>query len=90
MHDADIPLQAIDPTINTLPYLFILLADIAYVGVTPKDAIKSKTFRPSGALWQRMTEFMDCFDRVQVRYAGNEFRRLVEFTAKKARDAGQV
>lgn len=33
---------------------------------------------------------MDRFDPIQVRYAGNEFRRLVEAVASRARTFSQV
>ena len=37
-----------------------------------------------------MLDLMERFDPVQIRYAGNEFRRLVDLTAMKARRLSQV
>ena len=37
-----------------------------------------------------MLDFMESFDERQIRYAGTEFRRLIEFTAKKAQRVSQV
>ncbi|KAA6413378.1 MAG: hypothetical protein FRX48_03124 [Lasallia pustulata] len=81
-------LDILDPKINTLPYLYTLLAHIAgpQAGKQANSAT-SKLFAPSGALWLKMVEFMDQFDPVQVRYAGQSWRRLVETVAKVARAA---
>lgn len=40
--------------------------------------------RPGGRLWSKALLFLKTFDPVQVRYAGQEWRRLVELVAKAA------
>ena len=37
-----------------------------------------------------MLDFMESFDERQIRYAGPEFRRLIELTAQKAHRVSQV
>ncbi|KAI4135382.1 MAG: hypothetical protein LQ347_000712 [Umbilicaria vellea] len=72
--------------INTLPYLYTLLAHIGGPqGGKQGSPATSKLFAPGGALWLKMVEFMDDFDPIQVRYAGQPWRRLVETVAKVAR-----
>ncbi|KAL8722374.1 MAG: hypothetical protein Q9181_007504 [Wetmoreana brouardii] len=62
-------LEILDPSINTLPYLYTLLAHI--------HAGKQKAMVPGSPSWIKALEFLDHFDSVQVRYVGTEFRRLV-------------
>lgn len=61
--------QILDPAINTLPYLYVLLAHIS--------AGKQKSPNVGGPLWLKATAFLERFDPVQVRYVGTEFRRLI-------------
>lgn len=80
-----------DPKINTLPYLYTLLAHIGGPqGGKQASPATSKLFAPGGALWLKMLEFMDQFDPIQVRYAGQSWRRLVETVAKVARATSDV
>lgn len=38
----------------------------------------------------KVSDFMEVFDTIQVRYAGAEFRRLIELVARTARMASKV
>ncbi len=82
--------QIIDPSINSLPYLFALLAHIFSSGGKQKAGTVSNAFRPGYLLWQKALDFMERFDPIQVRYAGNEFRRLVDVIAVVGRRKSEV
>ncbi|KAL8710885.1 MAG: hypothetical protein Q9220_004690 [cf. Caloplaca sp. 1 TL-2023] len=62
-------LDIIDPSINSLPYLYALLAHFT--------AGKQKGITVGGPLWLKALEFLERFDSVQIRYVGTEFRRLI-------------
>ncbi|KAL8867735.1 MAG: hypothetical protein Q9174_005469 [Haloplaca sp. 1 TL-2023] len=64
-------LDILNPAINTLPYLFALLAHIE----SPKG--KSPHITIGHPLWTKALGFMDSFDPIQIRYVGFEFRRLL-------------
>ncbi len=83
-------MQIIDPSKNTLPYLYTLLAHICGSGGKQKAGSISDSFSPGSALWQKMLDFMERFDERQIRYAGTELRRLIDITATKAQRALQV
>ncbi|MCJ1285695.1 hypothetical protein MMC26_005036 [Xylographa opegraphella] len=76
-------LDILDPAINTLPYLYTLLA---HLGGTHDEKQSGngllKVFQPGSPLWEKMLEFVDRFDPVQVRYAGHAWRRLLEKIAR--------
>ncbi|KAL8688945.1 MAG: hypothetical protein Q9218_005270 [Villophora microphyllina] len=69
VHNGGDLLDILDPSINTLPYLFVLLGHIY--------SSKQKPTVVEGLLWIKALDFLDRFDAVQVRYVGTEFRRLV-------------
>ncbi|CAL8579250.1 hypothetical protein XPA_005000 [Xanthoria parietina] len=64
-------LDVLDPSINTLPFLYVLLAH--------SNAGKQKATTIGSPLWQKALEFLHRFDSVQIRYVGTEFRRLIMF-----------
>ncbi|KAL9073850.1 MAG: hypothetical protein Q9161_002682 [Pseudevernia consocians] len=82
-------LDIIDPSKNTLPYLYTLLAHICGSGGKQKAGSISDSFSPGSALWQKMLEFVERFDKRQIRYAGTELRRLLDITATKAKRVSQ-
>ena len=45
---------------------------------------------PGGALWNKLVFFLETFDPIQMRYAGHEYKRLVDYVELLARDAGSV
>lgn len=45
---------------------------------------------PGGALWNKLVLFLETFDPVQMRYAGHEYKKLVDYVEPLARDAGSV
>ncbi|TID22208.1 cop9 subunit 3 [Venturia nashicola] len=76
-------LQIIDPTINSLAYLFVL---------------RNRLFEPSGKSKQNISpntltlalEFLTKFDGVQMRYAGSDFRTLLEWLLQTANRTNMV
>ncbi|KAI4236072.1 MAG: hypothetical protein LQ352_008039 [Teloschistes flavicans] len=62
-------LDILDPSINTLPYLFVLLGHFY--------ANRQKSTVLGGPLWVKALGFLDHFDAVQIRYVGAEFRNLI-------------
>ena len=85
------PSQILDPSINSLPYLYVLMAHINSVssGKLPFGS-KSSALLPGGRLWGPMIRFMEHFDPIQVRYGGAEFKRLVLAIETAARKAAMV
>ncbi|KAL9614247.1 MAG: hypothetical protein Q9167_001269 [Letrouitia subvulpina] len=82
-------LDVVDPSINTILYLYSLRAHIGLS--TSKQAVgqQSKNLAPNGPLWVKAVKFLKRFDPVQIRYAGNEFVLLVEDMAKSAQSGNQ-
>ena len=82
--------QIVDPSVNTLAYLYILLAYITNSSGKQKSGAVSDSFAPGSYLWHKSLDFLDRFDHIQIRYVGNEFRRLVEAIASRARVFSQA
>ncbi|KAL8826865.1 MAG: hypothetical protein Q9191_003537 [Dirinaria sp. TL-2023a] len=84
-------LDILDPSVNTLPYLYALLAHINGAS-SGKLAFGSANtaLLPGGRLWEPMLTFMDRFDPIQIRYSGQEFRNLIAAVEKAARLAQMV
>ncbi|KAI4216740.1 MAG: hypothetical protein LQ351_000688 [Letrouitia transgressa] len=82
-------LDVLDPSINTLVYLCSLRAHIGLS--TSKQAVgqQSKSLAPNGPLWVKAVKFLNRFDPLQARYAGNEFVLLIEDMAKSAQSSNQ-
>jgi len=83
--------QILDPAINTLPYLYTLLAHInSYQDAKQAGGSLAKSFPPGGQLWQKMLVFMENFDPVQVRYVGAQWLSLVENVVRSAETSQKV
>ncbi|KAL9129144.1 MAG: hypothetical protein Q9217_002319 [Psora testacea] len=59
-------------------------SDVLDTGSKQKSQTISEAFTPGLPLWQKVLNFMDLFDPVQIRYGGHEIRRLIEVTAQRA------
>ena len=46
--------------------------------------------RPGGSLWNKLVLFLESFDPVQMRYAGHEWRKLIDYVEQIARATGTV
>jgi COP9 signalosome complex subunit 3 len=86
---ADTPqdvLEVLNPAVNTIAYAFALQARILAAGDTPKTQKQvPDQLRPGGAVWNKLVLFMETFDPIQIRYIGNEWRRLLEYVERVAR-----
>lgn len=82
--------QVLDPSINTLPYLHTLLAQIQDAATKQTAITKSGALSPASPLWEKIVSFIERFDSVQIRYGGLEFRRLIDTIAKSVQSASTV
>lgn len=82
-------MQDLDPVTDSITYLFLLRLQIQTLQGTSRDPLP-KDLLPSGPVWSRATRYLEVFDSVQVRYAGLEWRQLVEFVGRAAQAASQV
>lgn len=67
--DKQNPLELLDPAVNSIPYLICLLELVKGVG---KDREKAEQWLSQAAI------FLASFDRVQVRYLGEQWREVWE------------
>ncbi|KAL1976431.1 hypothetical protein VTN31DRAFT_2713 [Thermomyces dupontii] len=81
-------LDRLDPSRHSLSYLLVFHHQIIGLSDKPKDAVPDD-FYPGSALWRRACLFLGAFDPVQVRYAGNQWRSVVELLAKAAESANK-
>ncbi|KAL4733281.1 signalosome subunit 3 [Aspergillus similis] len=81
-------LEAISPAVHSLSYLYLLrirtqqLQEKTAVGM-PND------LQPGGTLWKHTVRFLRSFDPIQIRYAGHEWRQLVESVASAAQSVSK-
>ncbi|EEH07811.1 conserved hypothetical protein [Histoplasma capsulatum G186AR] len=90
---ADIPgrgslLELLDPSTQTLAYLFVLLSHYQVSQEKTKESLPAK-WLPGGEIWRKSVALLDVFDPIQVRYAGQEWRSLVDMVAKSAEVASR-
>lgn len=83
--------QALSPSTHSLAWLYVLCAHTGEAVELP-TSVKAvpESFRPQGHLWKKTVLFFRSFDPVQVRYAGHEWRRLVEYVERSATLSGEV
>ena len=72
---------------NSIAYAFALRYRIA--ALVEKRSVPD-ALKPGGALWNNLVLFLETSDPVQLRYVGQEWRKLVEFTEQIARATGSV
>ncbi|KAH8724492.1 hypothetical protein GQ44DRAFT_708766 [Phaeosphaeriaceae sp. PMI808] len=75
-------LALLDPTFNSIAYAFALRHRIA--ALVEKRTVPD-TLKPGGTVWSQLVKWLDTFDPVQMRYAGQEWRRLVDYVEQIAR-----
>ncbi|OJD21574.1 hypothetical protein ACJ73_07085 [Blastomyces percursus] len=90
---ADIPgrgslLELLDPGRQTLAYLFVLLSYYQVSHENTKESFPA-TWLPGGEIWLKSVALLKVFDPIQVRYAGQEWRRLVDVVVKSAEIASR-
>ncbi|KAJ5696361.1 hypothetical protein N7536_006773 [Penicillium majusculum] len=79
-------LDRFNPAIDSIPYLFVLRVQIQKAQELNADSLPAD-LRPSGRLWTCAAHFLASFDGVQVRYAGREWRLLVELVGQASQTA---
>jgi COP9 signalosome complex subunit 3 len=75
--------KVINPAINTVPYIYILLAHI-------NAAQKGNKGVNWDTLWAKIANFLETFDGRQIRYLGKEFTQIIETAVTLARSNNQV
>ncbi|KAI9885759.1 MAG: hypothetical protein M1823_002437 [Watsoniomyces obsoletus] len=86
-------LDMLNPGVNSIPYLYTLLAHVQALPAQPHLEANPNAPRwlvsvtPGSPLWTRMITFLKEFDPRQVRYAGYEWRKVIEIVAFSARSA---
>ncbi|CAI6334652.1 unnamed protein product [Periconia digitata] len=81
---ADTPqdvLNVLDPAVNSIAYAFTLRNRIQHA----IDKNNTQTLKPGNALWNKLVQFLESFDPIQMRYAGVEYKKLVEYVELIAR-----
>ncbi|KAF2495050.1 hypothetical protein BU16DRAFT_378766 [Lophium mytilinum] len=81
-------LEILNPSVNSIPYAFALFHRTQTHDWPKGPKSVPDTFRPGGASWGKLVEFLDSFDPVQMRYIGDVWRRLVEYCDRVARVMG--
>ena len=75
--------QNLNPSLHSLPYLLIWDYHVCSIRSETGNPFPEDV-RPGGKLWSKAVHFLTGFDPVQVRYAGNEWRELVELVGQSA------
>jgi COP9 signalosome complex subunit 3 len=76
-------LQIINPSVNSVPYTFILIANIEAAQRNDKNI-------DTEALWNNITTFLSQFDPRQMRYMAHELSQIVDVFSNMARRHHQV
>jgi COP9 signalosome complex subunit 3 len=74
----------INPALNSVPYVFALLANINAFQNQSNNALDG------AVLWDKIVMFLENFDPIQVRYVGLEFSQVITAAANLARRSQQV
>ncbi|KAF2739397.1 hypothetical protein EJ04DRAFT_484181 [Polyplosphaeria fusca] len=81
-------LEALNPSVNSIAYIFALHARISAAIDNKFNKSLPESVRPGGYLWNKVDNFMNTFDPVQIRYVGTEWRKLMEYLERVARITG--
>ncbi|PYI09069.1 COP9 signalosome complex subunit 3 [Aspergillus sclerotiicarbonarius CBS 121057] len=76
-------LDNLSPSQHTLSYLFILNLHIETLQNKTKNIVPDE-IKPGNDLWAKAVYFLRSFDPIQVRYAGHEWRQLIELIGQAA------
>lgn len=81
--------QKFDPGRDSVAFLFLLRLQIQTLQETSRGALP-RDLLPVGGLWSRAVRYLEVFDPVQIRYAGQEFRQLLEFVGQASEAASKA
>jgi COP9 signalosome complex subunit 3 len=78
--------QALSPSKNTIPFLYVLNALIDNSVSSGKATSRSlpQSVLPNGGLWPHIAAILSEFDPIQVRYAGVEFYKIISIVVSGA------
>ncbi|KAB8255873.1 hypothetical protein BDV32DRAFT_129984 [Aspergillus pseudonomiae] len=76
-------LDNLDPYLHTLSYLSVLLLKIQSLQGSNRSRLPEQIY-PGRELWLKAIRFLRSFDPFQIRYAGHEWRRLVQLVVHAA------
>ncbi|KAJ5084308.1 hypothetical protein NUU61_008887 [Penicillium alfredii] len=79
--DDETLLDHFDPSADSIAYLFILRVQIQTSQERTSEKLPTN-LRPMGKLWSRAVRFLKKFDNIHIRYAGQEWRQLIEVVAQ--------
>ncbi|GKZ39127.1 hypothetical protein AbraIFM66950_011912 [Aspergillus brasiliensis] len=86
--DTQYLLDNLHPAQHTLPYLLILDLHIDHLQRRTKEGLPDE-IKPGNDLWVKVAYFLKHFDPIQVRYAGHEWRHLIEVFGQAAEITGK-
>ena len=75
----------LNPTTNAIAYAYTLRHRIEAAHKKSTDQLQ-----PGSPLWNALVLFLESFDPVQMRYAGDQWRKLVDYIEQIARNANAV
>ncbi|KAF2233035.1 hypothetical protein EV356DRAFT_577917 [Viridothelium virens] len=71
-------IDLLDPIRNSIAYLYTIVSELQSIASSKPKPLPDD-------LWTRLSIFCTSFDPIQIRYVGNEFRRLLEHLERLAR-----
>lgn len=77
--------QVLNPTTNAIAYAYTLRHRIEAAHKKSPDQLQ-----PGTPLWNALVLFLESFDPIQMRYAGDQWRKLVDYVELIARTANAV
>ncbi|KAK8178686.1 hypothetical protein BC567DRAFT_263320 [Phyllosticta citribraziliensis] len=82
-------LDILDPSVNTIPYLYVLFSQISALVDQRKSGPVPDNIRPGGELFSKLATFLNTFDPMQIRYVGKTWRKVIEHMDLIVRSVGQ-
>ncbi|KAE8384011.1 hypothetical protein BDV23DRAFT_167728 [Aspergillus alliaceus] len=82
---SDSILDNLDPYLHSLSYVYVFLLRIRFIQGNNESRLPEQ-FYPGGELWLKAVRFLRGFDPFQIRYAGHEWRQLVELVIQATRE----
>ncbi|KAJ6015057.1 hypothetical protein N7540_009648 [Penicillium herquei] len=76
-------LDQFNPSKDSITYLFLLQLQIRILRETASETFPADLL-PLGKLWSKSAHYLEVFNPVQVRYAGHEWRQLIELVVQAA------
>lgn len=84
-----INVKNLDPSIHSLSYLLVLSSYVQPLHDQSRTRLP-EDICPGGCLWDKAVRFLACFDPIQIRYVGYEWRLVVEIIAEAAEQVSKA